>query len=51
MSGASNVNYWLEQHGVKPNDQLVAEILQAAKERDRVLTDEEVLDICRVKAG
>jgi len=54
MSGASNVNYWLEQHGIKPNEQLVAEILQAAKERDRLLTDDEVLEICRagaVKAG
>lgn len=51
MSGASNVVYWLQQHGIEPNDQLVQDVLQAAKDRDRILTDEEILEICRVKAG
>ncbi len=47
MSGMSNVVYWLHQHGVEPNDHLVAEIFRAAKERNRVLSDEEILEICK----
>jgi 2-isopropylmalate synthase len=46
MSGASNVIYWLHQHGVTPNDALVTEIISAAKERNRILTDDELLGIC-----
>jgi 2-isopropylmalate synthase len=47
MSGASNVVYWLSQHGIEPKDQLVQQLLRAAKDRNRVLTDAEILAICK----
>jgi 2-isopropylmalate synthase len=47
MSGVSNIVYWLREHGIEPSDRLVEEIFRAAKERNRVLTDEEVLEICK----
>jgi 2-isopropylmalate synthase len=50
MSGVSNVVYWLKRHGVEPNDQLVEEIFRAAKERNRILTDDEILEICKFSA-
>src|SRR4029079_665702 len=31
MSGASNVNFYLRQRGIEPNEVLVAEILKVAK--------------------
>jgi 2-isopropylmalate synthase len=51
MSGVSNIVYWLHEHGVEPNDHLVEEIFRAAKERNRVLTDDEVLEICKFSAA
>jgi len=50
MSGVSNVVYWLTRHGIEPNDRLVEEIFRAAKERNRVLGDEEILEICKFAA-
>ena len=50
MSGESNVVYWLSEHGCEPVPELVAAIFQAAKRSDRVLADEEILEICRRKA-
>jgi 2-isopropylmalate synthase len=50
MSGASNIIYWLEQHGVVPDPKLVEEIFTAAKEKNRILTEEELLGICRTHA-
>jgi 2-isopropylmalate synthase len=47
MSGVSNVVYWLTRHGIEPSDRLVEEIFRAAKERNRVLSDEEILEICK----
>jgi len=47
MSGVSNVVYWLHSKGIEPNDQLVEEIFKAAKERNRVLTDDELAEICK----
>jgi len=47
MSGVSNVVHWLVEHGVEPEEHLVSEILRAAKERDRVLDGEEVLQIVK----
>jgi 2-isopropylmalate synthase len=43
MSGASNVNWWLVQHGYSPDEALVGALLALAKRSDRVLNDEEVL--------
>jgi 2-isopropylmalate synthase len=45
MSGASNVNFYLKERGIPTSDSLVAEILKAAKERDQILTDSEVMVI------
>lgn len=45
MSGASNVNYWLEKRGITPDEQLVSAILQEAKTTDRIMLDSEVMTI------
>jgi len=50
MSGVSNVVYWLHEHHIEPSDHLVEEIFRAAKERNRVLTDDEILEICKFEA-
>jgi 2-isopropylmalate synthase len=46
MSGQSNVVFWLEEHGVEPNDELVEAVFRRAKESDRILTAEEILALC-----
>jgi 2-isopropylmalate synthase len=51
MSGASNVTWWLAQRGIPADDALVKAILQAAKERDRVLDDAEILAICETRGA
>ena len=51
MSGASNVMCWLKEHGIAPSDGLVQEIIRVAKERNRVLSDDEILGICRVETA
>jgi isopropylmalate/homocitrate/citramalate synthase len=43
MSGKSNVQFWLERHGIEANEDLVDRIFQRAKESDRTLTDEEIM--------
>jgi 2-isopropylmalate synthase len=45
MSGASNVQHWLTQHGITGSDGLLRAILQRAKAADRVLSDEELLSV------
>jgi 2-isopropylmalate synthase len=45
MSGASNVNYWLRQRSIEPSDDLVAAILQSAKAKTHILSNEEVMAI------
>jgi len=47
MSGASNVTHWLTLHGVEPDKELIDRILKAAKERTRILSDEEIAAIVR----
>jgi len=42
MSGDSNATYWLEEHGVVPEPDLVHEIMDVAKQGDRVLDDLEI---------
>ena len=39
---ASNVNHWLSSRSIPADDELVAEILKAAKGQDHIMTDEEV---------
>jgi 2-isopropylmalate synthase len=45
MSGLSNVQCWLEDHGCEPRPDLVEAIFQRAKQSDRVLEDEEILEV------
>lgn len=43
MSGKSNVIFWLERHGIEPTAERVERIFNHAKQRNSVLTDEEVM--------
>ena len=45
MSGESNVVYWLEQRGIEPRPELVKTIFDAAKQRDGLLTEAEILAV------
>ena len=44
MSGKSNVQFWLERHGIEANDELVDRIFQRAKESNQMLTDAEIME-------
>jgi 2-isopropylmalate synthase len=46
MSGKSNVIHWLEKRGIPVTDELTSRILDAAKHSFRVLTDDEIKDLC-----
>jgi hypothetical protein len=43
MSGRSNVVFWLERHGVTPNEELVDRVFRRAKASSTVLTPEEIM--------
>ena len=45
MSGISNVQCWLENHGIEVKNELVEAIFRKAKESDRLLSDEEILSV------
>ncbi|MBI3857523.1 MAG: 2-isopropylmalate synthase [Planctomycetes bacterium] len=47
MSGKSNVIHWLQLRGHAATDPLVAAILDRAKHSNRLLSDEEILDVVR----
>jgi len=42
MSGQSNVVFWLQQHGVEPEPELVEKIFDAAKQANILLGDEQI---------
>ncbi len=44
MSGLSNVQCWLENHGIEPRPELVEAVFRRAKESDQILSDEEICD-------
>lgn len=46
LSGRSNVTYWLEKQGIAATDELVDRIFQAAKQAERVMTDQELFALC-----
>jgi isopropylmalate/homocitrate/citramalate synthase len=48
MAGASNVQYWLESQGLPTDKELVSAILVEAKGSQKVLSDEEMLNIVRL---
>jgi 2-isopropylmalate synthase len=45
MSGVSNVECWLESRGIEARPELVDAVFRRAKESDRVLCDEEILEV------
>jgi 2-isopropylmalate synthase len=47
MSGKSNVLYWLEKRGMGGDQDLVNRIYDAAKQSSRVMTDAEILTLCK----
>jgi 2-isopropylmalate synthase len=50
MSGESNVIYWLQKHNIEPQREWVTAIFNKAKSSNRILTDDEILEIVhRVK--
>jgi 2-isopropylmalate synthase len=51
MSGVSNIVCWLQEHGIEPHELLVQEIFRAAKDRNRILADDEILEICQGGRG
>ncbi|MYD00055.1 MAG: 2-isopropylmalate synthase [Gammaproteobacteria bacterium] len=51
MSGLSNVSYWLASRRIPVDDELCSAILARAKSSNRVLTDDEVMDIVREHRG
>jgi isopropylmalate/homocitrate/citramalate synthase len=44
MSGRSNVVFWLEKRGIEATDERVAAIYNRAKQSDRLLTTQEVME-------
>jgi 2-isopropylmalate synthase len=48
MSGRSNVIFWLEKRGIEATQERVTAIYDRAKQSDRLLTTEEVLEIIHV---
>ncbi len=46
MSGKSNVQFWLERHGIAATDRVVDRVYQAAKASDHCLSEGEILACC-----
>lgn len=45
MSGQSNVIFWLQQHNIDPDPELVEKIFDHAKHTNKLLKDEEIMTI------
>ncbi|MGH9700819.1 MAG: 2-isopropylmalate synthase, partial [Candidatus Acidiferrales bacterium] len=43
LSGKSNVQYWLEKRGFEATTERVERIFAAAKQSERILSDDEIL--------
>ena len=48
MSGKSNVIFWLEKRGIQATEDRVNAIYNRAKQSDRLLTTQEVLEAIHV---
>lgn len=46
MSGKSNVVFWLEKHGLEPTAERVERVYNRAKQADRLLSEDEILEAC-----
>ena len=42
LSGRSNVIYWLEKRGIPASEELVDRIFAAAKQAERIMTEQEI---------
>jgi 2-isopropylmalate synthase len=51
LSGKSNVLYWLEKRGIPATDELVDRIFNAAKQSERILTEQEILALVGASVG
>lgn len=51
MSGQANVLHWCERHGVAPEPELVSRILERAKSGNRVLRDDEILELVAARVS
>lgn len=51
MSGASNVSFWLSQRDIPADDELIAEILKAAKTQNHIMLEEEVMAVVKRVRG
>jgi 2-isopropylmalate synthase len=49
MSGESNVLYWLEEHGIAADRELVRALFEHAKSSSHTLSEDEVLELCRAR--
>jgi hypothetical protein len=47
MSGKSNVVFWMERHGIAPDDYVVERVFRRAKASRTVLTEAQILDEIR----
>ncbi len=45
MSGRSNIEFWLQEHGIAPEDGLIARLFSKAKSSDHVLTEPEIMAV------
>ena len=51
MSGKSNVIFWLERKGLRPDDETVDRIFQKAKQSNRTLLDHEIMECLPKESG
>src|SRR5499427_8409148 len=51
MSGKSNVQFWLERHGIPVKEDLVERIIQRAKKSDHTLTEAEIRDCVHTESS
>jgi isopropylmalate/homocitrate/citramalate synthase len=51
LSGKSNVIYWLEKRGIAAPEEVVDRIYNAAKESERLLTEQEILALVGASVG
>ncbi len=50
MSGVSNIVYYLKVRGIEPDEKLIDEVFRAAKQHNRILTDEEIAELIKFKS-
>jgi 2-isopropylmalate synthase len=51
MSGKSNVEFWLQRHGIEASGELVDRIYHRAKESDRILSHDEIMETVHAADG